>query len=43
MFLYLYALVYIVLIMLRMIRSREDYTPEKMSIAGKILVIEAYV
>ena len=26
-FLYLYALVYIVLIMLRMIRSREDYTP----------------
>ena len=40
MFLYLYALVYIVLIMLRMIRSREDYTPEKMSIAGKFLVIE---
>ncbi len=28
-FLYLYALVYIVLIMQRMIRSREDYTPEK--------------
>lgn len=40
MFLYLYALVYIVLIMLRMIRSREDYTPEKMSIAGEFLVIE---
>ena len=39
-FLYLYALVYIVLIMLRMIRSREDYTPEKMSIAGEFLVIE---
>ena len=39
-FLYLYALVYIVLIMQRMIRSREDYTPEKMSIAGEFLVIE---
>ena len=39
-FLYFYALVYIVLIMLRMIRSREDYTPEKMSIAGEFLVIE---
>lgn len=39
-FLYLYALVYIVLIMLHMIRNREDYTPEKMSIAGEILVIE---
>ena len=34
------ALVYIVLIMQRMIRSREDYTPEKMSIAGEFLVIE---
>ena len=39
-FLYFYALVYIVLIMLRTIRSREDYTPEKMSIAGEFLVIE---